>query len=79
MKRAAIKGRFAIGRRGGFHARDDNGRTVINVRGRVGDERASGSFRYRGSVFGSDGVERSCDSGLLPWRSKLTGAPVIGP
>ena len=71
MGRAAIRGRFPIGRKGGFHARDDNGKTVLNVRGTIEGRKAEGRFRYSGEVPDEQGNLHDCDSGRLEWEAKL--------
>jgi len=79
MRRAAIKGRIPIGNRGRFHARDDNGETVLNVRGEIDGRRAEGIFRFKGEIEGEAGAEHECDSGRLDWEAKLTKGPDVSP
>ena len=79
IKRAAIKGRIPVGNRGRFHARDDNGDTVLNVRGEIDGRKAEGTFRFSGSVATAEGATHDCDSGQLKWSAKLTKGPDIGP
>jgi hypothetical protein len=79
IKRAAIKGRIPIGGRGRFHARDDNGDTVLNVNGEIDGRKASGVFRFSGEIEDQDGESQDCDSGRLDWEAKLTKGPDIGP
>jgi hypothetical protein len=78
IKRAALKGRIPIGSRGGFHARDDNGDTVLNVRGEIDGRKAEGVFRFSGELETADGDTHECDSGRLEWEAKLTKGPNIG-
>jgi hypothetical protein len=70
IKRASIKGQIPIGNRGGFHARDDNGQTVINIRGEIDGRKASGVFRFSGEVENQDGDTQDCDSGRLEWSAR---------
>jgi hypothetical protein len=79
IKRAAIKGRIPIGGQGRFHARDDNGDTVLNVRGEVNGRKAEGVFHFSGKLESADGSTHDCDSGRLEWSAKLTKGPDIGP
>jgi hypothetical protein len=79
IKRSSIKGRIAIGREGRFHARDDNGQTVVNLRGKVDGRKASGIFRFSGVIEDADGTKHECDSGRLDWTARATGQPDIGP
>ena len=79
VRRAAIKGRFPIGKRGNFHIRDDNGETVLNVRGHVGTRKASGRFRFSGDLVGEDGETHTCDSDRIEWKAKLSRGPEGGP
>ena len=79
IARAAIKGRIPIGDRGRFHARDDNGDTVLKVSGKIDGRKAKGEFRFSGSVTTADGDSHECDSGPLEWTAKLTDGPNIGP
>jgi hypothetical protein len=71
IKRATLKGRIPIGNRGGFHARDDNGDTVLNVRGTVDGRKAEGNFHFFGDVEDQDGDVQECDSGRMEWEVKL--------
>lgn len=79
IRRASIKGRIPIGDRGRFHARDDNGATVLNVRGEIDGRNAQGVFRFAGDVQTADGDSHECDSGPLEWEAKLAKGPNIGP
>jgi hypothetical protein len=69
IKRATIKGRIAIGDKGKFHARDDNGKTVLNLRGKVEGRNAKGVFRFSGKIDDEDGDSQECDSGKLGWSA----------
>ena len=69
IKRATIKGRIPIGDRGKFHGRDDNGQTVLNVRGKIKGRNASGIFRFSGEIEDQDGDSHDCDSGKLEWSA----------
>ena len=79
INRATIKGRIPIGSANRFHARDDNGETVLNVRGEIDGRRAEGLFRFSGEVETTTGGTHECDSGRLEWEAKLTDEPNIGP
>jgi len=79
IKRAALKGRIAIGGRGGFKARDDNGDTVLKVRGDIGKRKATGTFHFSGEIEDQDGRKRECDSGQLEWTAELTKGPNVSP
>jgi opacity protein-like surface antigen len=70
IERATLKGRIPIGNRGGFHARDDNGETVLNVRGEIDGRNAEGVFRFSGEIEDQDGVDQDCDSGLMEWSAR---------
>ena len=74
IKRASIKGRIPIGARGRFHARDDNGETVLNVRGEIDGRRAEGLFRFSGEVEEADGGSEECDSGRLEWSAHASAS-----
>ncbi len=67
IKRATIKGRIPIGDRGGFRVRDDNGETVLTIRGEIDGRNAEGSFRFSGEMETEDGNKDECDSGRLEW------------
>ena len=69
IKRATLRGRIPIGDRGRFHARDDNGDTVFNVRGKIKGRNASGIFRFSGEIDDGDGDTHECDSGKLEWSA----------
>jgi hypothetical protein len=79
VKRAAIRGRIPIGDRGRFHARDNNGETVLNVRGDIDGRDAEGVFRFSGELQTADGDSHECDSGRLDWEARLAKGPNIGP
>jgi hypothetical protein len=74
IKRATIKGRVPIGNKGRFHGRDDNGETVLNVRGEIDGRKASGTFRFSGTIEDQDGNKQDCDSGRLNWSAKADKA-----
>jgi hypothetical protein len=74
IKRATLKGRVAIGDRGGFHARDDNGKTVLNVRGEINGRNAEGVFRFSGKVPDQNGTLQECDSGRLKWSGHASAS-----
>ncbi len=67
IKRASVRGGIPIGSRGRFHGRNDNGDTVLNVRGEVDGRNASGVFRFSGEIEDEDGDTQDCDSGRLDW------------
>ena len=67
IRRASLRGRIPIGDRGRFHARDDNGSTVLNVHGDINGRNAEGVFRFAGEVQTADGRSHECDSGRLEW------------
>ena len=79
IKRAAVRGRIPIGDRGRFHARNDNGDTVLNVRGEIDGRNADGVFRFSGELEDADGDSHECDSGRLDWEAELAKGPNIGP
>jgi len=79
INRATIKGRIPIGGKGGFHARDDNGETVINLHGEIDGRRAEGTFRFAGEVETTTGSTHECDSGRLEWEARLANEPDVGP
>ena len=70
IERATLKGRIPIGNRGGFHARDDNGETVLKVRGEIDGRDAQGVFRFSGEIEDQDGVAQDCDSGRMEWSAR---------
>jgi hypothetical protein len=71
VSRASIKGAIPIGDRGGFHARDDNGETVLNVKGEIDGRKASGIFRFSGEIDDQDGHAQDCDSGRMEWTARI--------
>ncbi len=79
IKRAALRGRIPIGDRGRFHARNNDGATVLNVRGEIDGRNADGVFRFAGEVATADGDTHECDSGPLEWEAKLAKGPNLGP
>jgi hypothetical protein len=50
-----------------FRVKNNNGTTLFKVSGRIGQNKAFGSFRLSGKITGTDGVVRECDSGRLGW------------
>jgi hypothetical protein len=70
LKVAKLKGAVTVGNRGNFHVANDNGRTVFRVRGHIGRNKATGTFRYSGLIEGTDGVTHNCDSGPLGWVTR---------
>ena len=70
VTRASIKGQIPIGGRGRFHARDDNGDTVLNVKGEIDGRKVSGIFRFSGEIDDQDGHPQDCDSGRLEWSAR---------
>jgi hypothetical protein len=79
INRATIKGRIPIGGQDRFHARDDNGETVVNVRGEIDGRRVEGTFRFAGEVETASGTTHECDSGRLEWEARLADEPDGGP
>ena len=74
IERATIKGRIPIGDRGRFHARDDNGDTVLKVRGEIDGHNAEGKFRFSGKIEDQNGDKQECDSGRMHWEAKAEKA-----
>ena len=74
IRRATIKGRIPVGAEGRFHARDDNGETVLNVRGEIDGRNAEGVFRFSGEVEEADGGSEECDSGRLEWSAHASAS-----
>ncbi len=74
IERATLKGRIPIGNRGRFHARDDNGETVLNVRGEIDGRKAEGVFRFSGEIEDQNGNTQECDSGRLDWEARAESA-----
>ena len=74
IKRATIKGRIPIGDRGRFHGRDDNGETVLNVRGEIDGRNAEGIFRFSGEIEDQEGDAQDCDSGKLEWSAHASAS-----
>lgn len=74
IKRATLKGRIPIGDRGRFHTRDDNGRTVLNVRGEIKGRNAEGVFRFSGKIDDQNGGSQECDSGRLEWSAHASAS-----
>lgn len=72
LARAKLTGEIPVGIGGGFSERDDNGKTVFKVRGRIDLEadKAEGRFRYFGSINDGRGVARQCDSGRFSWTAR---------
>lgn len=72
LAKAKLTGAIPVGNGGGFRERNDNGRTVFKVRGRIdlADDKAKGTFRYSGSIEDSGGVARQCDSGRFTWTAR---------
>ena len=74
VKRATLKGRIGIGNEGGFHARDDNGTSTFNVRGKIEGRRAEGVFRLSGKIETTTGETQKCDSGQLDWSAHASAS-----
>ena len=74
IQRASIRGGIPIGSRGRFHGRNDNGKTVLNVRGEIDGRNASGVFRFSGKIEDEDGDTQDCDSGRLDWSAHAPAA-----
>lgn len=74
ISRASLKGVIPIGNRGRFHARDDNGETVLNVRGEIDGRKAEGVFRFSGEVEDQDGNSQDCDSGRIEWSAHASAS-----
>jgi hypothetical protein len=64
------KGGIAVGDGKNFRVKDNNGKTLFKVSGRIGKNKAFGSFRLSGKITGTDGVVRECDSGRLDWVAR---------
>ena len=75
LKRSKLTGSIAVGNKRGFRERNDNGETVFKIRGKFkrGFDRATGTFRYFGSIRAEDGVVRDCDSGKMSWSASADG------
>ena len=50
IKVAKLTGSISVSPGGSFRARDDNGRTVFNVKGQINRNKSFGTFRYSGRV-----------------------------
>jgi hypothetical protein len=74
VKRATIKGTIKVGREGKFHGRDDNGDTVLNVRGEIDGRNAEGRFRFSGVVEDQNGDSQDCDSGRIDWTAHASAS-----
>jgi hypothetical protein len=72
LRRAKLAGEIPVGGKRGFRERDDNGETVFKVSGEFNRTfgRASGTFRYSGSIEAADGVVRECDGGKMSWSAR---------
>jgi hypothetical protein len=70
VKRSSLSGQIPIGSRRTFHARDDDGQTVFNVRGRIGRNKAQGSFRLSGQAPITTEETADCDSGRQTWTAR---------
>ena len=74
VRRATLKGTISVGNEGRFHARDDNGKTVLNVRGEIDGRKAEGVFRFSGKLDVESGGARECDSGRLHWTAHASAS-----
>ena len=63
-------GSISVSPGGSFRARDDNGRTVFNVKGQINRNKSFGTFRYSGRVETTTGSTRSCDTGKITWVTR---------
>ncbi len=67
---AELSGEIDVRNTGSFKVTDDNGETTFKARGTVKARKTVGTFRFFGSVEGSDGVVRECDSGRLSFAAR---------
>ena len=70
IKVAKLTGSISVSPGGSFRARDDNGRTVFNVKGQINRNKSFGTFRYSGRVETTTGSTRSCDTGKITWVTR---------
>ena len=70
LKVAKLAGEVQVSKSGSFKAKDDNGKTVFKVKGQIGRNKSTGTFRFSGEIQGEDGVTHSCDSGKLGWVTR---------
>ena len=70
LTRTKLVGTIPVDKDGDFKARDDNGKTVLKVRGHIGRNKATGTFRYSGTVKADNGRKLDCDSGKLDWIAR---------
>jgi hypothetical protein len=69
--RTKLKGSIPVDKDGDFGARDDNGKTLFKVRGHIGRNKATGSFRYSGKISDQNGDVLTCDSGKQTWVARF--------
>lgn len=69
--RTKLVGSITVDKDGDFNARNDNGKTVFKVRGHIGRNKATGTFRYSGKIKDQNGSRLDCDSGKLDWVARL--------
>ena len=70
LARTKLAGTIPVDKDGDFKARDDNGKTVFKVSGHIGRNKATGTFRYSGTVKADNGQKLDCDTGKLDWIAR---------
>ena len=67
LARTKLVGTVQVDKDGDFKARDDDGRTILKIKGHIGRDEATSTLRYSGTVKADDDRELDCDSGKLDW------------
>ena len=70
VKRSSLTGEIPIGSRRNFRARDSDGGTVFKVSGRIGRNKAQGTFRLSGKTPTSTETTADCDTGRQTWTAR---------
>lgn len=70
LKVAKLAGSIDVSRSGAFKARNDNGVTLFKVKGQIGRNKSTGTFRFSGQIEAEDGATHSCDTGKLSWVTR---------
>lgn len=70
IKVAKLSGSIKVSAGGGFKARDNDGTTIFKVKGHIGRNKSTGTFRYSGDIKADDGATHSCDTGKLTWVTR---------
>jgi hypothetical protein len=70
LSRTKLSGTASVDKDGDFKAGGDNGRTTFKLRGHIGRNKATGSYRISGRLKADNGQTLDCDSGKLDWIAR---------